>query len=147
MRQYGERIVAVWGTFDIVHAGHVHFLKAARSEGTRLCAVVIPDEQVRENKGTAPIRTTEERCRALLNTGLVDEVLIDSMSAGLRCLIERQPDVFCLGYDQATEWEVELRSFLAAHLPSCRLQILPMFANGIHSRHLKAAPITSPYTS
>jgi cytidyltransferase-like protein len=129
--------VAVYGTFDILHEGHFEFLRKARQYGDWLGVILIARKFVMENKALAPIHTVHERRDALLRTGLVDAVFVDSVSQGLRCLDIIEPDIFCLGYDQTTVWEEILQSLLSTRFPRCRMKRLPMFANGIHSRHLR----------
>jgi len=43
-----------WGTFDLLHRGHIEFLKDAKSRGDYLVVVVISDETVFKNKGYYP---------------------------------------------------------------------------------------------
>src|SRR5207237_7326594 len=62
LRGLGKRIVTVNGTFDVLHAGHLHILKAAREQGDVLIAGVNGDASVRSNKGPSrPIVPERQR--------------------------------------------------------------------------------------
>jgi FAD synthetase len=134
----GSRVV-VYGTFDLLHQGHIEFLKGARGYCNWLGVILIPERYVKENKGVLPLHTMNERRCNLLRTGFVDAVFADSLSEGLASLNTIRPDLFCLGYDQTTIWEEKLEGHLSMRLPGCQIKRLPMFAGGIHSRSLRRA--------
>jgi len=56
--------VAVWGTFDGLHAGHIEFLRRA-SELGNLYVLVVPDQAVLANKGQYPVYSEESRRSAI----------------------------------------------------------------------------------
>jgi len=134
----GSRVV-VYGSFDLLHQGHIEFLKAARSNCNWLGAILIPERYVKENKGVLPVHTMNERRCHILGTGIVDAVFVDSLSEGLVSLDAIRPDLFCLGYDQTTIWEEKLEKHLSMRLPCCQIKRLPMYAGGVHSRTLRRA--------
>ena len=83
------------GVFDILHAGHVHFLNQARALGDRLIVAINTDESVRALKGpTRPINRLTHRIQVLSALRAVDEVHAFGSEAGLENLIrELKPDV------------------------------------------------------
>jgi rfaE bifunctional protein nucleotidyltransferase chain/domain len=101
-RRAGQRIVFANGVFDLLHAGHVRYLRAARAEGNLLVVAIYSDAKTRELKGEGrPILT--ERARAALVAALaaVDYVIIVD-DADMRSLLrEFQPEVHACGADRA----------------------------------------------
>jgi FAD synthetase len=69
-------VVLVGGCFDLLHYGHISFLKKAKSYGNYLLVVLESDENVRRVKGdTRPIHTQKERKEMLEALKCVDEVM------------------------------------------------------------------------
>lgn len=67
----------VGGVFDILHYGHIHFLKKAASFGDRLIVALESDKNVRKLKGKArPIHPQNQRREMLESLTFVDEVII-----------------------------------------------------------------------
>jgi len=75
--QPGDRIVYVTGDFDLLHPGHLDFLKAARAMGDYLIAGLHTDNTVNERKGSNyPIMNLHERTLSVLACRYVSEVVI-----------------------------------------------------------------------
>jgi FAD synthetase len=93
--------VLVFGTFDVIHPGHISFLKQARARGDRLVVSVARDRFVEDRKGRAPIHTEAQRAKMIRETGLVNETCLSDMVPGTYSVIERiKPDLVCFGHDQ-----------------------------------------------
>lgn len=72
----GETIVLANGCFDILHAGHIHYLEKAKSFGDRLIVAVNTDESIKVLKGeTRPINSLEQRMQVLAGLKAVDWVV------------------------------------------------------------------------
>lgn len=72
----GETIVLANGCFDILHAGHIHYLEKAKSFGDRLIVAVNKDESIKVLKGeTRPINSLEQRMQVLSGLKAVDWVV------------------------------------------------------------------------
>ncbi len=102
-RRAGRRIVVAHGVFDVLHAGHVRYLGAARNEGDLLVVAIHSDASVRRFKGEGrPILT--ERARAVLVAALaaVDHVIVIDETDMKPLLREFQPDVYAFGADCAS---------------------------------------------
>ena len=96
-----EKTVMVFGTFDLLHKGHLDFLKQAKKFGNNLIVVVARDETVKKVKGKFPDNNEKDRVRKIKGSGLVEMVLLGNKGADKYQLIKKyQPDVICLGYDQ-----------------------------------------------
>lgn len=97
------RKVLVFGTFDVIHPGHISFLKQARERGDLLSAVVARDSTVEKIKNHKPLKNEEERLEDLKRSGLVDEARLGNQGKDPYSIIKDvRPDVICLGYDQHT---------------------------------------------
>jgi D-glycero-beta-D-manno-heptose 1-phosphate adenylyltransferase len=103
-RRAGHRIVFADGVFDLLHAGHVRYLRAARGEGDLLVVAINSDASARKLKGDGrPIVT--ERARAALVAALaaVDYVIISDEADVTPLLREFQPEVHARGADRASD--------------------------------------------
>lgn len=70
-----KHIVLVGGCFDLIHYGHISFLKQAKKQGDKLVVALESDENVRKMKGNArPIHTQQQRKEMLESLSFVDEV-------------------------------------------------------------------------
>ena len=94
------RVMAV-GVFDLLHAGHLHYLEQAKELGDHLTVVVAHDDTVRKRKHE-PIPGMELRQRMVAGLKPVDEALIGSPpTQPIFDIVEiAKPDIIALGYDQ-----------------------------------------------
>lgn len=92
--------VITFGTFDLLHPGHEYYLCQARTHGDFLITIVARDETVERLKHKKPSHTQEQRVQAIIDSGLCDQVFLGKPDHYYDRLIELQPDVVCLGYDQ-----------------------------------------------
>ena len=103
-RSRGEKIVFTNGCFDILHAGHVEYLKDARREGDRLIVAVNADESVRHLKGEGrPINPLEHRMTILAGLAAVDWVVAFEQDTPEELLKIIRPDVLVKGGDYAID--------------------------------------------
>ncbi len=99
-RTRGERIVFTNGCFDILHAGHVGYLKQARKKGDRLIVAVNADVSVSNLKGPGrPINSVDRRMAVLAGLNSVDWVVAFDDQTPERLLTLIKPDILVKGGD------------------------------------------------
>lgn len=99
-REAGHRIVFTNGVFDLIHPGHVRYLREARSYGDVLVVGLNSDVSVRRLKGNQrPILSESERTKILAALEMVDYVALFSEDTPLDLIKVVQPDVLVKGGD------------------------------------------------
>lgn len=98
------RKVVVFGTFDILHPGHLYFLEQAKKRGDYLIVVITRDERVVLEKKHQPIFNERERLIMVGTIKWVDKAALGDRAGEWRALKKLRPDVVCVGYDQNVEW-------------------------------------------
>jgi rfaE bifunctional protein nucleotidyltransferase chain/domain len=103
-RRGGERVILANGGFDLLHVGHVRYLRGAKALGGRLVVAINSDESVRALKGEGrPVMPAEERAEIVAALGDVDAVVIFP-ELDVRALIrEIRPDIQAKGTDYTVE--------------------------------------------
>lgn len=92
--------VMAFGTFDIIHPGHIHMLKEAKAYGDYLVVILSRDETVCELKGKQPRHGEEERLKNLENLKIADKIRLGCLDNKHQVLKDENPDIVALGYDQ-----------------------------------------------
>ena len=104
LKEAGKRIVFTNGCFDILHAGHVRYLTAARAEGDILLVGLNSDESVKSIKGgKRPVVPQMQRAEVLSGLSCVDYVIFFDEPDPLKLIKEVKPDVLVKGGDWAEE--------------------------------------------
>jgi len=103
-RRAGEPIILANGNFDLLHVGHVRYLRGAKALGGSLVVAINSDESVRALKGDGrPVTPAEERAEIVAALADVDAVVIFS-ELDVRALIrEIHPDIQAKGTDYTVE--------------------------------------------
>jgi rfaE bifunctional protein nucleotidyltransferase chain/domain len=95
-------VVATGGCFDLLHAGHVATLRAARRLGDCLVVCLNSDTSVRRLKGPGrPVMPEVDRTRVLEALECVDSVVVFEDDTPVRVLEQLRPDVWVKGGDYA----------------------------------------------
>jgi FAD synthetase len=104
--------VLVFGTFDVLHPGHIYFLKQARAKGDYLIASVARDSFVERAKDKKPAQSENLRRSLLVKSGLVDEAHLSDEQPGTYSIVSHaESAIICFGHDQ-----MDLRENLLAWL-------------------------------
>ncbi len=106
--------IMVFGTFDMVHEGHVDFFRQARALAKKpyLIVSIARHPVVKRIKGENPRRSEQERRSLLERNILVDEVVLGQEDGYIEHIVEAKPDIIALGYDQQGEYVSNLEKDL-----------------------------------
>jgi D-beta-D-heptose 7-phosphate kinase/D-beta-D-heptose 1-phosphate adenosyltransferase len=103
-KRRGESIVFTNGCFDLLHAGHVRSLEAARALGDRLVVAINLDASVRRLKGPErPIQPARVRKEVVAALACVDWVVGFGADTPIRAIRALRPDVLAKGGDWALD--------------------------------------------
>lgn len=111
-RDAGRTVAFANGHFDLLHVGHLRYLRAAREHADLLVVALNDDDSVARLKGPGrPIVPAAERAELLAALEPVDFVVIFAGDSPAPLLDELRPDVHCKGTDygrpeQVPEYEV-----------------------------------------
>jgi rfaE bifunctional protein nucleotidyltransferase chain/domain len=104
LRASGRKLVVTNGCFDLLHAGHVTYLEAARNQGDALLVGLNGDDSVRQLKGEdRPLNCQNDRATILAALQSVDAVCIFDERLATRFLSFAQPDVYVKGGDYSLD--------------------------------------------
>ena len=98
IRKQGKTIVTTNGSFDIIHAGHVKYLREAREQGDVLIVGLNSDASVKRNKGEGrPIFNEKDRAQVLAAFWFVDYITIFNETDPRNFIKNIKPDVHVNG--------------------------------------------------
>jgi len=107
LRAAGRRIALANGHFDMLHVGHLRYLRAARDAGDVLVVAINDDPSVERLKGPGrPIVPAAERAELLAALEPVDLVTVFEGDSPAPLIAEVRPDVHCKGPDYGSPDEV-----------------------------------------
>ena len=103
-RAQGEKITLANGCFDLLHVGHIRYLRAAKQLGGKLIVAINSDDSVRKLKGNGrPLMPAGERAEILAALSDVDAVVIFG-EPDVRALVrEIRPDIHAKGTDYTAQ--------------------------------------------
>ena len=103
MGKTGMTVVFTNGCFDILHRGHVEYLKQSRALGDKLVVGINSDDSVRQLKPGRPINKQEDRKAVLEALRCVDEVIIFNELRPLELIKKVKPDIITKGGDYTVD--------------------------------------------
>ena len=92
--------VIAFGTFDIIHPGHIHLLKKAKEYGDFLVVVVARDNTVCNIKGKDPTNNEGIRLANVKKLNIADRTIMGCLDDKYQVIANEKPDIIALGYDQ-----------------------------------------------
>ncbi len=100
MAKAQQKKVLVFGTFDVIHPGHIHFLSQAKKLGN-LTVSVASDESVFFRKQRKPKNSMTKRMKAIEKLGIADKVIGGDKKLGNWTPVKKtKPNIIALGFDQ-----------------------------------------------
>ena len=120
--------VMATGTFDLLHLGHIYYLKEAKILGDKLAVVVATDATVRKLKHE-PINPEEIRLNLIKELKIVDEAYLGHEDDIYEIVEEIKPDVIALGFDQIHD-EDKIKSELKKRKINAKIVRLSEFKGG-----------------
>ena len=129
-------------TFDLIHNGHIRFLKACRRLAGDDGVVVVSlntDAFIQAYKGKSPIMSFDERKEILLGCKYVDRVIANHGGADSKPAIESvMPDFIVIGDDWAKKDYYKQMQFTQAWLDDLEIQLVYVpYTQGISTTDLK----------
>jgi len=95
------RKVMVFGTFDVLHLGHLNYFKQALKFGDFLVVVVARDKNVLKLKGRKAKNNEKKRLKRVRK--IVDKAVLGYVADRFRIIEKEKPSVVCFGYDQKVD--------------------------------------------
>ena len=103
LRRQGRTLALANGHFDLLHVGHLRYLRAAREQADALVVAINDDDSVARLKGPGrPLVPAAERAELLAALAPVDFVVVFAGDSPAPLLAALQPDVHCKGTDYGT---------------------------------------------
>jgi FAD synthetase len=97
--------VMSFGTFDFLHPGHLSYLKQAQKYGDYMIVVVARDRNVLKIKKRLPEQNEKARLTNLKKASIADKVILGQVRDKFAIIRKYEPDIICLGYDQAVNFK------------------------------------------
>jgi len=98
--------VITFGTFDVLHIGHIRLLERARALGDRLIVGVSTDALNLSKKGRAPVYEEQERLEIIRSIRYVDDVFLEeSLEQKREYILQHAADVLVMGNDWAGKFD------------------------------------------
>jgi cytidyltransferase-like protein len=94
------RVVLAGGVFDIIHPGHIHTLKAAKTLGNVLVVVIATDNTAQKMKKRIPLHNMELRKDLVKSLSMVDYAVVGYEGDIFKSVDIIKPNIIALGYDQ-----------------------------------------------
>lgn len=127
----GRKVAIAFGSFDILHPGHLNYLKSASRYG-RLVVVVARDSSIMKLKGRSPVIDEKSRLEVIRSLRFVDKAVLGERIRRwndiYKVLLRFKPDFIVLGYDQKVDMNY-LNMFLER--------------NGLRSKVVRVRPFKS----
>jgi len=129
-------VVFTNGVFDLLHAGHIDLLTAARALGDRLIVALNSDSSVRRLKGPArPVRSEADRAYVVAALEAVNAVTVFDQDTPLEIVLALRPDVLVKGGDYSLDTIVGRREVESW---GGRVHVVPLTAGQSTTRIIEA---------
>ncbi|HIT55297.1 TPA: D-glycero-beta-D-manno-heptose 1-phosphate adenylyltransferase [Candidatus Galligastranaerophilus intestinigallinarum] len=114
LKSENKKIVFTNGCFDILHAGHVRYLKESKKFGDILIVGLNSDVSVKKIKGESrPINPEMDRAEVLAGLEAVSYIVLFDETSPVKLLEEIKPDIYTKGADYTVETLPEAKTVLS----------------------------------
>ena len=103
------------GTFDLIHMGHIYYLREAKKLGDKLVTVVARDSTVRKMKHE-PVTPEDMRLGIIKELKMVDKAILGHEDDIYATVEEIKPDIIALGYDQIHDEKIIQQELEKRHI-------------------------------
>jgi rfaE bifunctional protein nucleotidyltransferase chain/domain len=142
LRSAGGTVVFTNGVFDLLHPGHVRYLREARALGDGLIVAVNSDRSVRAIKGPGrPVNPERERAEVLLALDSVDAVVIFDEETPHAIVSAITPDILVKGADWGPENIVGRDVVEASGGRVIRVDLAPGYSTSELIRRVRGLPV------
>ena len=108
LRSEGKTIAFTSGIFDILHVGHVRFLRAAKAQAEVLMVALNTDQSTRQVKGPdRPVVSQRDRAELLLALNTIDYIVLQEEVNSCSLLERFRPDLYIKGEDYAAKDDLQ----------------------------------------
>lgn len=123
-----KKRVLAFGTFDLLHAGHLHYLHSAKKLGSELVVVIARDETAGKLKGGKPINDEKTRQAIVGSLRFVDKAVLglNYFRDKFEIVRKLKPDVIAVGYDQVRAFN-EFKKLVKEHGLKAKVVKIPAF--------------------
>ncbi len=119
-----RKTVLAFGTFDLLHPGHISYLRQAKRLGDRLIVIIARGVNVRKFKHKATVFSGKQRQVLVQSLKMVDQAVLGFKDDIYKSVVRFKPDVIAMGYDQQPPTEVVRKALakrgLKARIVRCR---------------------------
>jgi FAD synthetase len=95
-----KKRVMVFGTFDLLHPGHLNFFRQAKKIGDFLIVSVGRDKNIKKFKGFLPVHKERIRLNNIKKLSVVNKAFLASLNNPWLHIMREKPAIIALGYDQ-----------------------------------------------
>ncbi|MHA1864514.1 MAG: adenylyltransferase/cytidyltransferase family protein [Candidatus Thorarchaeota archaeon] len=135
----GKRVLAA-GKFDILHLGHLAYLEQAKAlagNDGELIVIIALDKTIERERGAPPVFPQEQRRKLVEALGFVDRAVIGiDTEDHTEIVIQTEPDIIALGYDQYTNLEYLEQRISEKGLHTKVMRLEKIVADGLYSSTL-----------
>jgi cytidyltransferase-like protein len=101
------KTIMCFGTFDILHLGHLNYFQQAKELGDYLIVIISRDKNVKKKS----IFNENERLELVNHLDLVDEVVLGDLVDKFKIIREKKPRIILLGYDHNIDEQLLEKEF------------------------------------
>ena len=95
-----RKTVLAFGTFDLLHPGHISYLKQAKRFGDQLIVIIARDINVRRFKHKHTVFDAEQRRALVQELKMVDQAVLGFKDDIYKSVVRFKPQILAMGYDQ-----------------------------------------------